>query len=503
MSDDEEPSGNPNGYVRLLLAKLKEKTGYLKPNAVFDPKKVSHPSKFIQNLPTNKKKKVKVVPESSTSKTDSSKNKVMHTNKMNMETSGSKTDKGSNTTDVSKVMEVKPKRKLRKAVDPDEIASDDNYRTLPKKSIDIFEAQKETGYVKEIPSFWNPETIELYKTAITTFRTAFLKKVDLGITDRRKRPDWMPYEDLNLHIKELEALIKKREGEISSNTYIKSVKEKNAELKKQIDDSKGRVNAIKTWKPIRQIDFVISYSDHDVDEFVKYLNSNLDVPFNSQLRDVMLARQSYMKEQNKRRENPIRNVHLAFVITPNEIYVNATWEIVRQTWDWNEMVYSHFVTQYGLGKFGDKKVNTEFKSQDYKDQIAREEAERKSDDEKRRLKDDKKREKEEAEKEKERIRLHREANPSKATLKKRKEEEERQKERQRKEEEFERLWLYENAPEKHEDETDNDYQLRMERLRKKKEEEEERKREALARYIKMYGKEKVDEMLAKNPQRFS
>jgi hypothetical protein len=315
----------------------------------------------------------------------------------------------------------------------------------------------------------------------------------------------MLFEDLNSYIKKLEELISKREGEINANHYVhlKSVKQKNAELKQQIADSKGRINAIKNWKPIRQFDFVISYSDHDVDEFVKYLNSNLDVPFNSQLRDVMLARQSFMKEQNKRRENPIRNVHLAFVITPNEIYVNATWEIIRHTWDWDVMVYSHFVTQYGLGKFGDQKVNTEFKSQDYKDQIAREEAERKDDDEKRRLKDDKKREKEEAEKEKERIRLHREANPSKATLKKRREEEERQKERQRKDEEFERLWLYENAPEKHEDETTNDYQLRMERLRKKKEEEEERKREALARYIKMYGKEKVDEMLAKNPLRFS
>ena len=333
MSDDEEQSGNPNGYVRLLLAKLKDKTGYLKPNAVFDPKKVSHPSKFIQNLPVNKKKRVKVVPESSTSKTDSSKNKVMHSNKMNMETSGTKTDKVLNTTDVSKVMEVKPKRKLRKAVDPDEIASDDNYKTLPKKSMDIFEAQKETGYVREIPSFWNPDTIELYRTAITTFRTAFLKKVDLGITDRRKRPDWIPLEDLNSYIKQLEALIKKREEEISTNTHNKSVREKNAELKEQIAESKGRINAVKNWKPIRQFDFVISYNDHDVDDFVKYLNSNLDVPFNSQLRDVMLARQSYMKEQNKRRANPIRNVHLAIVITPNEIYVNATWEIRRQTWD--------------------------------------------------------------------------------------------------------------------------------------------------------------------------
>ena len=502
MSDDEEQSGNPNGYVRLLLAKLKDKTGYLKPNAVFDPKKVSHPSKFIQNLPVNKKKRVKVVPESSTSKTDSSKNKVMHSNKMNMETSGTKTDKVLNTTDVSKVMEVKPKRKLRKAVDPDEIASDDNYKTLPKKSMDIFEAQKETGYVREIPSFWNPDTIELYRTAITTFRTAFLKKVDLGITDRRKRPDWIPLEDLNSYIKQLEALIKKREEEISTNTHNKSVREKNAELKEQIAESKGRINAVKNWKPIRQFDFVISYNDHDVDDFVKYLNSNLDVPFNSQLRDVMLARQSYMKEQNKRRANPIRNVHLAIVITPNEIYVNATWEIRRQTWDWDEMVYSHFVTQYGLGKFGDQKVNTEFKSQDYKDQIAREEAERKGDEEKRRLKDDKIREKEEAEKEKERIRLHRQANPSKATLKKRKEEEEKEKERQRKYKEFERWWLYENAPEKHEDETENEYQLRMERLRKKKEEEEERKREEIERYIKMYGKEKFDEILAKHPKRF-
>ena len=111
-----------------------------------------------------------------------------------------------------------------------------------------------------------------------------------------------------------------------------------------------------TWLPERIVQFSIRYNDHDVPKLREFFKANDKLPFYNQLSQLVELRHEDMTEINKGRANPIRNVYFRLQVTPAELYISTTWEVMREG-------HSNLSkgTEYNLGVYGDTVVR-KFKS---------------------------------------------------------------------------------------------------------------------------------------------
>ena len=111
----------------------------------------------------------------------------------------------------------------------------------------------------------------------------------------------------------------------------------------------------------------LHYNDKNIDKIVDYLNKHKDIFSMRQLKSIIEARKNYMDKINETRGTPIRSVQLSIYIKPNqEVYVTAGWTITTRLPDFKTEQYEHYMTQYGLGEFGNKEVDFDFKTESFK-----------------------------------------------------------------------------------------------------------------------------------------
>lgn len=130
--------------------------------------------------------------------------------------------------------------------------------------------------------------------------------------------------------------------------------------------NKNEVAATKAWKPVRRITVTMSYNDHGTEKLIQNLTEiSKECPnIAPKIIEVVKMRKAAMAEMNKRRGNPMRNVHLEIALTSMDFCVRATWTIHRESEDggWGWTYWTHFLhgTEYNL--MGETAV--EFKSRE-------------------------------------------------------------------------------------------------------------------------------------------
>jgi len=282
----------------------------------------------------------------------------------------------------SKTIVIKRKKPVVAPLDASMIASDDKPDTLPPATLKAFaDADARGELLEEVDCYWCPPEL----TELFTLRDYF---ESVNIYDFRKRSSSTRLISLNeaeiatFKAKEIE--IKKAYDELSSiaskarNAYYdeyrknnfkeneatlalkkesekteKDAREKDASLTNTriyITRLENANKSIKEWRPSRRVVACVYYNQHKVEKILETLDGK-KTAFGNKLAQVVRMRDEMMKEENKKRGNPMRSVEWCINLTPMDYRVQASWTVSRNEHnDYSGGWITHYLhlTEYNL-----------------------------------------------------------------------------------------------------------------------------------------------------------